>query len=678
MAHRRRRAVAAVLAVLAAAACALPRPAAADDALTVVLGKTVPALMDTLDLVAQGAGFYADEHLTVTKLLVDDAGAAAAACSSGAGDVCPIGIEPVFTGYAQGVRMQAFLARAARYTYVLAVLDASPIATLADFKGTTVGVHTLGLGQLSGQVAVTSMLATAGLQKGDYTLAAIGFDDPALQALTSGRVAAAGFPSYELIPYQLGGTKLRVFAHPLLADVVNAVYAAGPQTIRTKADQLKRFSRAIVKAALLVRLNPAASARLLLQAHGDPVTDAGVDRVTRELTLWEDALPARDAANRRIGYMAPADEDRYIRLLVDGGVLTAPMPASAILTNDFVAFANDFDHKAFAHMPHDSTELSIVLGKPKLSLMDTLYLTAQGAGFFEAEGVTVTTVRVGGAAEATEVCSDGRGDLCPMGIEVILTGYERGIRLQLFLARERRFTYVLCVPEESPVTAIADLKGCVIGVHLLGPGGAGQVAIDSMMAAAGLRPGEYAFVPIGYEHDAWNAVTAGRVAAAAFPSYDHIPLRADGVKMRILTHPILADVVNGGYAAAPATIEKKAGALGGFSRAIVKAALLVHDNAAAAARLVFEAYGAPFTAADVEHKTRELMLWQDTLPAADPANPRIGEVSAPELQRYIDILASYGVIKQTIPATAVVSDRFIAHANDIDRMAFAAYARTLS
>jgi ABC-type nitrate/sulfonate/bicarbonate transport system substrate-binding protein len=320
-------------------------------------------------------------------------------------------------------------------------------------------------------------------------------------------------------------------------------------------------------------------------------------------------------------------------------------------------------------------ELSIVLGKPKLSLMDTLYLTAQGAGFFAEDGLTVTTVRVGGAAEATEVCSDGRGDLCPMGIEVILTGYARGVHLQLFLARERRFTYVLCVPEESPVAAIADLRGCAIGVHLIGPGGAGQVAIDSMMAASGLQPGDYSFVPIGYEHEAWKAVTDGRVAAAAFPSYDHIPLRADGVKMRILTHPVLANVVNGGYAASPATIERKSDALATFSRAIVKAALLVHYNAAAAARLVFEAYGAPFTPADVAHKTRELNLWQDTLPAADPSNPRIGEVSASELQRYIDILATYGVIKQPIPATEVVNDRFIAYANDVDRAALAALAR---
>lgn len=323
------------------------------------------------------------------------------------------------------------------------------------------------------------------------------------------------------------------------------------------------------------------------------------------------------------------------------------------------------------------TPLSIVLGKPKLSLMDTLYLVAEGAGFFAAERVAVNVVRVGGAAEAVDLCSSGGGDLCPMGIEPILNGYERGVRLQLFLARERSFTYVLCVPEDSPVVALTDLKGKAIGVHLLGPGGAGPVAIDSMMAAVGVAKSDYTFVPTGYEDAAWAHVLAGRVAAVGFPSYDYIPLTARGVKMRIFRHPVLKDVVNGGYAASPATMAGKGDALGGFSRAIVKAAVLVHFNAAAAARLVYEAYGEPFTAADVELKTRELNLWQALLPAADPANPRIGVVSAAGMQRYLDVLANYGAANAAIAGAAVVTERFIAIANDFDRAAVERYAREL-
>jgi NitT/TauT family transport system substrate-binding protein len=326
--------------------------AAANTPLTLVLGTGLPPLMDTFDLVAQGAGFYDDEHLTVGKLFVPDAAAAVDACSSGKADICPIDIERVFSDYEQGRPLELFLARVAKYTYVMAVLDGSPIKTLADFKGQAIGVHQLGVGgrPFGGEIAVATMLGAAGLTKDDYTFSAIGFNEDALNAVKSGRVAGAGFPLYEFLPFEAEGTKLRVFENPILKDVVSAGYGASPATIQTKGDALARFSRAIVKAALLVRLNPAAAARLMLQAHGEPFTDADVARYTQLLTLWESALLANDPGNPKIGYIDPAGDELYGKLLVQYGVIAHPAPVSAIVNNQFNAFANDFDHRAFAKL----------------------------------------------------------------------------------------------------------------------------------------------------------------------------------------------------------------------------------------------------------------------------------------------------------------------------------------
>jgi NitT/TauT family transport system substrate-binding protein len=299
--------------------------------------------MDTLDLVAQGAGFYRAEDLAVTKMFVSGAAEAADVVSSGNGDICPIGIEPLLTGYERGIDLRFFLARMARYTYVLAVLDDSPIATLDDFRGARIGVHTLGAAKLSGQTAVETALASAGLTTSDYSLAVIGFTDRALAELTSRRVDAAAFPFYELIPYQIAGTKLRTFRHPTLMDVPNAGYAASPATIRTRGGALGRFSRAIVKAALLVRLNPAASARLMLEAQGSPFTREDVSRYAQMLTLWQDELPARDPSNPRIGAISPEGLERYSRVLAENGITSGAVPVSAILTEQFIATANDFD-----------------------------------------------------------------------------------------------------------------------------------------------------------------------------------------------------------------------------------------------------------------------------------------------------------------------------------------------
>jgi NitT/TauT family transport system substrate-binding protein len=269
-------------------------------------------------------------------------------CSDGKGDICPVGIEPLVTRYDEGIHLKMFLTRASKFGYVIGVPEDGPIRTLADLRGKKIGVHsTTGA---SGVVTTQSALSVAGLKATDYELVTIGFEDQALGALASGKVAAAALPLYELIPFMVAGTKLRILRHPTLADVANAGYAAAPSVIAAKGDALKRFSRAIVKASLLVRYRPAAAARALLTADGKPFGDADLRRKTAELTAWEDDLPAADPNNQRIGAVSMTGMQAYIQLLKDAGVTKTAIPVSQVVTDEFIEFANDFDHKSVAQM----------------------------------------------------------------------------------------------------------------------------------------------------------------------------------------------------------------------------------------------------------------------------------------------------------------------------------------
>ncbi len=303
--------------------------------------------MNMLNRVAQGAGFYKEEHLNVVEALVDGAAQAAQTCASGAGDICPLSMEPLISNYSKGLRLQLFLSRELHYSYVLAVTDDSPVQSLADFKGTTLGAHIIGPSS-SGEIAAESMLQNAGLGPNDVTFVPIGYADQAFDSLLSKRVAGAAFVLYELLPLEVAGHKLRIFEHPTLKDVANAGYCAAPATIANKADALARWSRAIVKTSLFVRLNPGASARLLLTSLGKPFTDDDLHAMTQAITLWEDDLPAFDPADKKIGYISPDGAERYSKILVDFGVAPAVVPGSAIVDDRFIDFANDFDRRAVA------------------------------------------------------------------------------------------------------------------------------------------------------------------------------------------------------------------------------------------------------------------------------------------------------------------------------------------
>jgi ABC-type nitrate/sulfonate/bicarbonate transport system substrate-binding protein len=146
-----------------------------------------------------------------------------------------------------------------------------------------------------------------------------------------------------------------------------------------------------------------------------------------------------------------------------------------------------------------------------------------------------------------------------------------------------------------------------------------------------------------------------------------LPFQVAGAGLRIFENRLLTNTPSGGYAAAPATIAAKPGALQRFARAIVKAALLVQFDPAGAARLMLLAYGAPFDDATAERYARALALWRERLPASDPANPAIGFLPPDGVARYAKLLCDFGLTAAPVPAAAVIDNRFNAFANAVDR-----------
>jgi NitT/TauT family transport system substrate-binding protein len=320
-----------------------PRAAAADDTLTVMGGSIALSLGDVLDVVADRAGFYKQQHLNIVEQLVNSPSAAAQLVASGKGDICGLSDEAILQGYEKGVRLQYFLLKAPRLSNVLGVLDDSPIHSLADFKGKNIGVFNYGsAGEVTGQL----ILEGAGLQKNDVNYIPIGVGPQALQAILSKKVDAIAFPYAEIVQMELlANFHMRVFRHPILKDVPAAGFAATPATIQNKADALRRYARAIVEAAVFVHENRAGAARMFLEASGVRFTDADVQRKAREFGLLQDDLPYVDPRTGKIGAVSTAKLQLYAQALADYGMTGAVIPASAVVTNQFVDYANDFDHQ---------------------------------------------------------------------------------------------------------------------------------------------------------------------------------------------------------------------------------------------------------------------------------------------------------------------------------------------
>jgi NitT/TauT family transport system substrate-binding protein len=321
-----------------------PRPALADDTLTVMGASIAPSLYDVLDIVAEHAGFYKAEHLNIVEQLVNSPAVAAQLVATGKGDLCALSFEAVLQGYEKGLKLQYFFSRATRYSNEVAVLDDSPIRTLGDLRGKNIGVINIGS---AGQVTAQLMLEGVGLRPSDVTFSPIGVGPQAIQALTSGRVDAVGYPTGEIVPIGIvANLKFRVFRDPILSDVPNAGYAATPATIANRADVLRRFSRAVVKAAIFTRTNPQVAARWFLEVSGGKFTDDDVRTKAAEFVLLRPDLPGgADPMSKKIGALSLTGMQVYAKVLQQYGMTKDVVPVSAVATNEFIDFANDFDHR---------------------------------------------------------------------------------------------------------------------------------------------------------------------------------------------------------------------------------------------------------------------------------------------------------------------------------------------
>jgi NitT/TauT family transport system substrate-binding protein len=334
--------------LIAVALCTLslllvPKPAAADDTLTILGGAIALPLSAVLQVVAEKEGFFKAEHLNIVEQLVNSPSAAAALVATGKGDICSLSAEAVMQGYEKGLKLEYFFNIAPRLTNVLAVLDSSPIKTLEDFKGKNIGVINIGS---AGEVTAEMILLGAGIKGTDVNWSPIGVGPQALDAVVSHRVDAVGYPYPEVVPLELAGNiHMRVWRHPTLQGVSAAGFAATPDAIVNKADALKRFSRAIAMAAVFVHENRVASARFFLQAGGAKFTEADVQRKAESFRLLADDIPYVDPRTGKIGALPLGEMKLFAQALYDMGSTKTVVPIDAIVTNAYIDYANDFDKK---------------------------------------------------------------------------------------------------------------------------------------------------------------------------------------------------------------------------------------------------------------------------------------------------------------------------------------------
>ncbi|MEV4169588.1 ABC transporter substrate-binding protein [Nonomuraea sp. NPDC049709] len=267
-----------------------------------------------------------------------------------------------------------------------------------------------------------------------------------------------------------------------------------------------------------------------------------------------------------------------------------------------------------------------------------LYI-ANAKGFFKEEGLTVEPVTITGGAAALPQIESGALDISQTNYvsTFLAVGQGKKIKLVADMYQAAPDTFNIMVPKDSPIKAVADLKGKTVLVNNLR--NIATLAVTSQLKAAGLTENDVKFAEKPFP-EMGNAINSGQ-ADAGWITEPFITANTNTLGFRSIADTMTgatADLPIAGWMATEDWAKENPKTLAAFQRAISKAQQLASSD-----RKEIEAMLPTYTKIDA--KTAAAI----TLGAYPTA------LDAARLQKVADLMLEYKYLTSPIDVKSVIA-----------------------
>ncbi len=305
---------------------------------------------------------------------------------------------------------------------------------------------------------------------------------------------------------------------------------------------------------------------------------------------------------------------------------------------------------------------------------------AERRGYFADENLNVNFVLLDGATiQAQQVATDNVtvGTITPEPV-IFVDQPSNRLHLRYFASFYRHNIYGLSVPEGSPITGIADLRGKTIGAASLGS--AAVTNIKVLLRDAGIPEESVNFVAIGTGGQQAAAVENGDVDAVALFDTQFQILENSGLRLRRIPLPAVDDLAGGGLVATADRLEEDPELFARIGRAVAKGVVFAQANPGAAIDDLYaehpEARNRAVPLAESRaNDVRVLQARMETM-GVQPGESQWGILKAAELQRNIDFMAHAGLIDEEVDVDRIFTSELTDEINDFDAAAIRRQAET--
>ena len=307
---------------------AAPASGGNDRSTSVVVGLTyIPNVQFAPAYVAVSEGIFADNGVDASVRHHGSDEGLFTALLAGEEDVVIASGDEAAVASTQGMDLVSIGSYYRDYPGTVIVRGDSPIQSLADLKGATIGIP----GEYgSNWYATLAALQGVGLTLADVTVSSIGYTQQA--ALTQGDVdAVVGFSNNDLVQMRLAGLDVRSIGLPDDAPLIGASIITTRAWASSHPDQARGVIASLGAAMEAIHQRPDAAIEATMAQTG---TDSGAEAAARAVLeatdpLWVDESGSANTAQdlERWGMMAD-----FLRQI---NAVTTDIDVSSVVTNDY-------------------------------------------------------------------------------------------------------------------------------------------------------------------------------------------------------------------------------------------------------------------------------------------------------------------------------------------------------
>jgi NitT/TauT family transport system substrate-binding protein len=298
-------------------------------------------------------------------------------------------------------------------------------------------------------------------------------------------------------------------------------------------------------------------------------------------------------------------------------------------------------------------ELTALIPFPSGAVFYPLFV-AQDRGYFEEEGLSVTTEAVDGSGQILQQMLAGQAEIGFPSPGPFMSSVLEGSDLVSVYTLFQSNVFSLQTLADSDVQSLADLEGTTVGVGTI-EGGETPFVRAVLSEEAGLEEGpDYEILAVGDGGTAAVGLDRGEISAyaAAFP--DVAIMRLRGLELRNLLPEGFQSFFDSLVVVERAFMDQDPEVIEGFGRAIAKATVWGMENPEGVLDITAEHF--PEEAEDREFT---LALLQETmtlfeLPAE--ANGQWGFAVPESVERYMGFLVEQGELAEPVDTSVFVND----------------------